>query len=589
MSTRTRTHAKPPFSGAALAAAVLAIGGFWLAGTLFVFGGAQTPTETSEAVLYAFALVGFAPAGVLASRYAGGLAFRELLLATLIVAVAALGFGQFGVTLNPLRQPDLSRELDITRIMMSSPGSAYIGPSWFLAVLALAGFGFLQALTIASLAFMFRSRRRYEPWFGFEAFVGGRYLAAKRRDAKVSLTAAIAALGVCFGVAALIAVISAMSGYQAEVKDKILGTNAHIIVQRMGRDFDDYDEVAEKLKQIPGVVATTPFVFTGGMLKVDDVDEVKIEDTEVMATARGMYPVLVKGIDPDRAGAVTGIRAQLKEVDLAVLRPPKPGELPKIVVGRELMKKLGLKIGSEISLISPVPAEAKRGAPPKSMRFKLAGEFASGMNEFDQKLIYLGIEAAQAFIGSEKSVTGLETKIADPELVGEISQKVQLKLGGWPYRTIDFRQMNSGIFSALKMQKFLMVLMLVFIVIVAAFNIASTLFMLVVEKTREVAVLKALGARDGVIMKIFVIEGHLIGAIGVAAGVVLGLVFCFILSRLRIHIAADVYLVDTLRVMVNPLEIVLIVLGALEVAHLATLYPALRAARTYPVDAMRFG
>jgi lipoprotein-releasing system permease protein len=545
--------------------------------------------ENSELVLALIAVLGFVPAGIAASAVARSLAFRELLLGTIVVALSAIGYGQFGLTLNPMHPPDISREIDIARMMATAPGSAYIGPQWIGLVVALATFGFVQALTVSSFAFMFRSRRRFEPWFGFEAFVSRRYLAAKRRDAKVSLTAAIAALGVCFGVAALIAVISAMSGYQQEVKDKILGTNAHLIVQRMGRDFEDYDEVSQKLQKIPGVVATTPFVFTGGMLAVSDVDAIKIEDKELMRNSSGTYPVLIKGIDPDRAGAVTGIRQQLKGVDLAVLRPPKPGELPRIVVGHELMKRLGLKIGSDVSLISPVPAEGKRGAPPKRMTFKLAGEFTSGMNEFDQKLIYLGLDAAQAFTGSEKSVTGIETKLQDVERVGELSQKIQIKLGGWPYRIIDFRQMNSGIFSALKMQKFLMVLMLVFIVIVAAFNIASTLFMLVVEKTREVAVLKALGARDGVIMKIFVLEGQFIGAVGVLGGVVLGLLLCLVISNLRIHIAADVYLVDTLRVMVNPWEIVGIVLGALEVSHLATLYPALRAARTYPVEAMRFG
>jgi lipoprotein-releasing system permease protein len=580
---------KPPFSGGALAAAIGIIGGSWLCATMLVFGGKDMPSENGEAILFGIALFGFLPAGIVGSAIARGLAFRELLLATVCVVLATLGFGQFGITVNPMRAPDLSMELDVSRIMLSSPGSAYIGPQWMVNVIGLGGAGFLQAVTVASLAFMFRSRKRFEPWFGFEAFVGGRYLAAKRRDARVSITALIAAVGMAIGVAALIAVISAMSGYQAEVKEKILGTNAHVIVQRMGRDFDNYEEVATKLKEIPGVVATTPFVFTGGMLAVDNIDQMKVEDAEVMGNARGMYPVLVKGIDPDQAGLVTGIRMQLKDTDIGVLRPAKPGELPKIVVGRELMKKLGLGIGSEISLISPVPAEAKRGAPPKRMRFQLAGEFASGMNEFDQKLVYLGIDAAQQFIGTEKTVTGIETKIADADMVGVLSQKIQTKLGGWPYRTIDFRQMNSGIFSALKMQKLLMILILVFIVIVAAFNIASTLFMLVVEKTREVAVLKALGARDGVIMKIFVIEGHLIGFVGVVMGVVLGLSLCLLISQLKIHIAADVYLVDTLRVVVNPLEIVAIVFGALEVAHLATLYPALRAARTYPVEAMRFG
>jgi lipoprotein-releasing system permease protein len=545
--------------GPALGAAVIAITLGLAAGAvgLFAFG---EPPETLWPLVFT-TLAGCVVAGLAAHFFSGRLAFPELLVATMIVAGGAVLYGAFGMLLAP------APALPLGEMGRLAPGPMYIGATWVRDILALLFVGLLQAVTASSLVYMARSRGG-----GYERFVGMRYLAAKRRDARVSRTALVAALGVSLGVAALITVISAMSGYQAEVKDKILTTNTHLIVQRFGNTFDKYDDAQQKILEVPGVVASSPFVFTGGML----------------AAERGMFPVLVKGIDVDLVGGVTRLREQLKSGDLPALRPSGNG-MPGLFVGKELFAQLGLKLGDVIALVSPVPSDGRRGGPPKRMLFRLVGMFSSGMNEFDQKLVYVELSAAQRFVGEDNGITGLEVRTTNPDTVEVTAQRVVQKLGGFPYRTIDWRQLNSGIFSALSMQKMLMVVILIFIIVVAAFNIASTLFMLVVEKTREVAVLKAMGARDGSVMKIFVIEGHMISLVGIAFGVVLGLVLCFLLGRLRIHIAADVYLVDTLRVLVQPSEVVLIALGALEVAHLATLYPALRAARTLPVEAMRYG
>lgn len=582
-------YAKPRFSPVATAAAALVLGAVWFAAILVVFGGNKAPGPNSEALLFGLAALGFVPMGILAAAMTPGIGAREMLLATAVVTSATLVYGSFGLRFNPMVEPNLHNVLDVSRIMASAPGSAYIGPMWARSLIAVAALGYLQAITVSALGFMFRASRNYDTSLRFEAFVAFRYLSAKRRDARVSATALIAAIGVACGTAALIAVTSTMSGYQEEVKDKLLNTNAHLIVQRTGREFEDHDKVAQQLREIPEVMATTPFIFTGGMLTVSGVDEQQLGEDDAVPVSRGRESVLIKAIDPDQAGLVIGLRSQLQGNDIGALRPPPPGELPRMFVGKELAKDMGLKPGQEVTLISPIAVEGKRGAPPRSKVFRVAGQFSSGMSEFDKRLVYLGLDAGQEFIGTEKSVTGIEVRVRDPDRVSVVADKVMVKLGGWPYKTIDFRQMNAGIFSALKMQKLMMVLILACIIVVAAFNIASTLFMLVVEKTREIAVLKALGARDGVIMKVFVLEGLLIGSIGVVLGVVFGLLLCLGLSHLKIHIAADVYLVDTLRVLVKPGEIALIVLGAMEVALLATLYPALRAARMYPVAAMRQG
>ena len=549
-----RTLFGPAFAAAVIAMALGLIVG---AASLFGFGD---PPETLWPLVFT-TLGGCVVAGLAAHYFSGRLAFPELLVATVVVIGAALLYGNFGLMFS--RHPPVP----MSDFGPLAPGPMYIGATWVRDIILIYFVGLLQAITVSSLVYMWRSRGA-----GYERFIGMRYLAAKRRDARVSKTALIAAAGVSVGVAALITVISAMSGYQEEVKDKILVTNTHLIVQRFGSSFGKYDDVQQKILTVPGVVASSPFVFTGGMLSAE----------------RGMFPVLVKGIDVDLVGGVTRLREQLKSGDLPDLRPGG-GKLPGLFVGKELFAQLGMKLGDVISLVSPVPADGRRGGPPKRMLFRLVGMFSSGMNEFDQKLVYVELASAQQFVGEDNGITGLEVRTNDPENVEMIAQRVMSKLGGFPYKTIDWRQLNSGIFSALSMQKTLMVVILVFIMIVAAFNIASTLFMLVVEKTREVAVLKAMGARDGSVMKIFVIEGHFISVVGIVCGVLLGLVLCFVLGHLRIHIAADVYLVDTLRVLVRPSEVVLIALGALEVAHLATLYPALRAARTMPVEAMRYG
>jgi lipoprotein-releasing system permease protein len=477
------------------------------------------------------------------------------------------------------------------------PGLSLLGPMWDRMVGLAGAVGFLLAVFGGSIAYLlFSADRRLDVGFDFEWFVGVRHLFGQR----VSVTAVVAVLGVALGVASLVAVTSVMSGYQEDIQAKILSTNAHFVVQKYGTDFVEYESVAAEGLEHPMVVAATAFTFNTATLSTGD---------------RGVG-VLIKGVIPDEAGSVTSIEDNLcktieldgtckyfcktersdgscAEIDregqprLPRYLDPEDG-VPSLIVGSALFKKLGLPVGSPVTLTTPVGIAGARGNAPRRLQFRLAGAFRSGMHDFDARLIYLGLAASQHLMGLGKAVNGVEFRIKDPEVADAVAREVLRAVGRYPYRTLGWRELNAGIFTALKLQKILMFLVLTFIIIVAAFNIASTLFMAVVEKAHEIAVLKSMGSRDGSIMKIFVLEGWLVGGIGTLLGVVLGLAVCAILGQLELSIAADVYMVESLKVSVHTSEVLLTVAAAFVISHLATIYPALSAARSRPVDAMRY-
>jgi lipoprotein-releasing system permease protein len=467
------------------------------------------------------------------------------------------------------------------------PGQKILGSMWPRMVGFGALIGFLLTLFGASLAFLlFSDEGKLDARFTFEWLIGRRHLLTGRRGL-ISVTAVVAVLGVSLGVASLVAVTAVMSGYQEDIQTKILSTNAHFVIQKYGIDFTEYDEIAKEGLTHPEVLAATPFTFNEAML----------------ATTERAMGVLIKGVVPAQAGTVTGVESNLcrevgrsgRCIKYASMASPHLPELlaerdglPAIIVGSELFKKIDVPVGSIVTLTTPVGIAGARGNAPKRMTFRLTGAFRSGMHDFDVRLAYLELGASQRLMGLGQAVNGVEFKVSDPQRVELIADKVLQTIGGYPYRSLDWRELNIGIFTALRLQKIAMFLVLIFIIVVAAFNIASTLFMAVVEKAREIAVLKSMGSRNGSIMKIFVIEGWLVGGAGTLAGLLLGLLVCFALAEADIAIAADVYMVEALQVRVQPLEIVLTAAATMVISHLATLYPALKAARQRPVDAMRY-
>lgn len=469
---------------------------------------------------------------------------------------------------------------------MRAPGVAYLGEMWDR-VLALAT---LAALLLAvfggSIAFLFFSDEgRLDAGFGLEWFVGRRHLQREGRGI-VSATALVAVVGIGLGVGALVAVTAVMSGYQEEIRERILSTNAHLILQKYGLDFTEHDEIADKVLALDGVIAASPFVFNEAML----------------SDGERAFGISVKGVRPQTAPAVTGIEQNLCAPAGGRCVPFSPGErrglleewlapadgVPAILLGSELYKRLGLPVGSSVLLTTPIGITAARGNAPRRVAARITGVFHSGMHEFDVRLAYMDLAATQQLFGLGGNVTGIEFRVREPESVDLTARAAMRAVGRYPYRTLDWRELNAGIFTALNLQKILMFLILTFIVVVAAFNIASTLFMAVGERAHEIAVLKSMGARDASIMKIFVMQGWVVGGLGTVSGLALGLAVAALIAEVPITIAADVYMVDTLTVRVWPLEVFLVVAATLVISHLATLHPALKAARQRPVDVMRY-
>jgi lipoprotein-releasing system permease protein len=469
-----------------------------------------------------------------------------------------------------------------------APGPHLFGPMWDRLFALWATAAFLVRLAGGSVAYIiFGEEGRFDGGLSFEWMVARKQLAG--RTGAISITAMVAGLGVALGVAALISVTAVMTGYQEDVRDKILSTNAHLVVQKYGIDFTEHQKIKNSILQHPKVAAGTPFTFNEAMLSDGQLG----------------FGVLVKGVDPLTARGVTAIEDNLCQdltgTDnhckkrwstrstgrLQKLLAPKD-HIESMIVGYKLLQKLDKKVGDKVYLTTPVGIAGVRSSAPKRLTFRIGGAFRSGMHEFDSKLLYVDLAAAQKLIGTGKAVSGVEFRITEPERVEVIGPQVLKSIGGYPYRIIDWRELNSGIFTALALQKLAMFLVLCSIVLVAAFNIASTLFMSVVEKSREIGVMKSMGAKDSSIMRIFVIEGWCVGLVGTFLGVALGLGLCLVLANLQLDIAADVYMVNSLKVRVDPLEVFGIVGAAVLIAHLATLYPALNAAKQSPVDAMRY-
>jgi len=405
----------------------------------------------------------------------------------------------------------------------------------------------------------------------FEYFIGTRYLRAKQKQAFISLITLLAIAVVTVGVMALIVVIAVMAGFEADLKSRILGVESHLIVLHSGGSFTDYPQVTESVREVDGVIAASPFVASQVMLR----------------SATGVSGAILRGIDPDSAGDV------VRSFDPVDLIPETGAEsqdtAPRIVMGKELARSLGIAHGGSVYVISPRGMVAPVGHIPTMKRFRLAGVFASGMYEYDGSYAYISLKEAQKILHLGAAVSGVELRVDDIYAADRIGNAVGEMLGP-PYWTRDWMGMNKNLLSALKLEKTVMFIILVLIILVAAFNIASTLIMMVMEKTRDIAILKAMGATEKSIRKIFVLNGMIIGLVGTTIGVSLGLVLCYLLDKYKfVELPGDVYYITTLPVHLQTLDVVVIALAAIVVCFLATLYPSQQAARLDPVEAIRYG
>jgi len=406
----------------------------------------------------------------------------------------------------------------------------------------------------------------------YEFYIAKRHFRAKRRTGFISVIGAISLLGVTVGVAALVVVMSVMNGFQSELKNRILGITAHLVVLKFPPGpMEGYQEAIGRIRILPEVVACSPFIYTKSMIsrgpKVDGV------------VVRGVDPALEAGVTDVSRNVIAG------EYDFT----DRPGELPALVLGVDLADRMEAHIGDTLTVASPMAARATPlGMVPKARRFRLTGIFDSGMYEYNSTLAYIGLGQAQDFFEMGRTVSGLEVKVRDIYRAKEVGRTIVRELGP-EYRTNDWMHLNWNLFSALKLEKVVMFLILALVVTVAAFNIVSSLIMTVMEKVREIGVLKSVGATSGGVMRIFVIQGVMTGAVGTALGLGLGLAACLLLKRYQfIRLPSDVYFIDRLPVQMQGGDFLLVAAAAMAITLLATLYPSWKAARLDPVDAIRY-
>jgi lipoprotein-releasing system permease protein len=405
----------------------------------------------------------------------------------------------------------------------------------------------------------------------YSSFIALRYLKGRRRHTPISLNTIISIGGVALGVMALIVVLSVMSGFEHDLMKKILGTNSPIIVSSFNdKGITDYNQQMKKIQKVPHVISVAPFTYS-----------------EVMLTSpSSVSGIILKGVDPASIGKVTELSKTMIAGSISGLNTSGP--VPGILLGRELAANLDVRTGERVRVVSPFGTVTPLGVAPKFQEFVVTGIFDTGMYEYDSKLAYISIPAAQKFFGLGDSVTGFEVRIDDLGLSASLARTIQDRLG-FPFRARDWMQMNRSLFSALKLEKITMFVILVLIIIVASFNIVSTLIMIVIDKAREIAILKSMGATRAGIMKIFMINGTIIGVVGTLIGLAGGLGVCFIIEKTSlITLPSDIYYISHLPARVDPVELVIICASAIIISFGATLYPSWQAAKLDPLEALRY-
>ncbi len=413
----------------------------------------------------------------------------------------------------------------------------------------------------------------------FELFVALRYLKARRKQTFISLITLISMGGVALGVMALIVVLAVMSGFEHDLRAKILGTNAHLWVLKYGdRGIDAADRTREEVRSVPHVVAVSPFTYHQVMLSTD----------------RGASGAVLRGLELDSAHEVTALTRSFTDVSPGLLKRPADGhgwrlDPDGIIIGRALAGNLGIGLGARVNVISPFGnVLTPFGLAPRMKGFTVAGIFEVGMYEYDSSLAYITIPAAQQLFKMGTAVTGIEVRLDDLYRAKEVGAEIQQRLG-FPYFTRDWMQMHRNLFAALKLEKIAMFVILAMIVLVAAFNIVSTLIMMVMDKGAEIGILKSIGATSKSIMSIFMAEGVVIGLVGTVLGTAAGALICHLQATYKIvRIRGDVYLLDALPILMKGTDLWLIAASALALSFLATLYPSWQASKLDPVVAIRY-
>ncbi|MGE5185309.1 MAG: ABC transporter permease [Acidobacteriota bacterium] len=402
-----------------------------------------------------------------------------------------------------------------------------------------------------------------------------------------SVFTSVSVLGVTLGVAALTIVLAVTTGFQQQFRDKVLGVNAHVIVLKSQTTFAEYRDVMKTAKEIdPDVIAVQPFIFA-----------------EMLVT-RGkgeLSGVAIKGVDPKLCSSVLDLQSHMIDPPANtpaaqienLLKEPPAGEAPPIIMGKELAHKLKAKVGDDVTVVVPLSnidfdTYRAKSSAPRTKKFHVAGIFYSGFDEYDRRLMYTSLQDTQDLVGRGDQVMGVELKVKDVNRAEAIAEKLEKALGGPPYQVQDWYELNHNLFTALNLQKLALVIILTLIIVVATVNMVSALFMTVTEKTREIAILKSMGATSWGVAWVFVLVGTAIGAVGTLLGIAIGLVTCNVVSAYGYHLDPKVYLIDRLPIDVRPHEVVIVAAITVLISLIAAIVPAFEASSLRPVEGLRY-
>jgi len=413
----------------------------------------------------------------------------------------------------------------------------------------------------------------------YEWFIGLRYLKARRQETFISLITVISILGVMIGVMTLNIVMAVMTGFEETLRDRLLGINAHIALIKSGDQLRDYEKLVDQIRRENGVVAASPSIYG-----------------QVMLTAGPRVAgVVVRGVDPDRVNEVIDIQKYMTAGSLQNLKQPQSLRvddrtvlLPGLIVGSRLASQLGVFPGSPLQVVSPLGSPTAIGVIPKVRRFIVVGIFKTDMSEIDSTLVFMNLKDAQKFFELEAAATNIEIRVKDVYQARQIADDIQRQLG-FPYFAEDWSRLWPNLFSALRLEKTVYFLVLLLMVLVGAFNIVSTLIMVVMEKRKDIAILQSMGATRESIRRIFLFKGCVIGVVGTTLGVLLGLAVCLLIQKYRfIELPKDVFLISTVPVRIYLSNYLLVAFASLLVCLLASIYPARQAAKLDPVEIIRY-
>ncbi len=403
----------------------------------------------------------------------------------------------------------------------------------------------------------------------FELFVAARYLRS-RQGRRFSGITAIAIGGIFVGVAAILIVLSVINGFHQELRERILGSTPHVVVTKYSYEALPFsgpaDTTLELLRRFPGVVSAAPFIYAKTLVRSEN----------------GVEGVVIRGVDAEHEVEITDLAGTVTEGAFAF-------DSGGVVIGVELARVLGVSVGDRLNIVSPFGGTSTPlGFIPQTRHFRVNGIFDAGMYEYNSSFIYVGLAELQEFLAMRGMITGYELRVKDVDGAGRLARLLTMRLG-YPFRAVDWIAQNRNLFTALRLEKVVTFIVLVLIVLVAAFNIVGMLTMLVWRKTREIGILKAIGAGEQAVTRIFVYSGLLIGGVGTVAGALFGFIVSWLLNKYRfVTLPGDVYFIKNLPVQMQWPDFVLVCIAAFVVTLAATVYPAYRASRLDPVEAIRY-